>query len=471
MMPDDDGPDRSFPAGILKLAWPAALQNLLQSAMFFVDTAIIGRLPAEPGGAQPLAAMQLVGPVVWSAATIASFFAVGTTAIVARAAGERDLAKARRATSVSLRLALAVGAAAGVIGILAAPWLAAFYGGSAARPETRADAALFLQIFAAGFPVHLAVLVMMSALRGAGDTRGPMAAGILANAVNAAGNLVLIHGWGPFPRMGVPGAAAATLVALCLEAVWLFWILSRAPARSGTAGSFTLTLSARDSLRWDPATARAVMTVSLPSLAEAAISHSAFLTYQYAINALSETAMAAQRIAITWESLAFMPAWGLYVGAATFCGQKLGEKRPDLAERGVRRAAAWGAGIFLLLSVPFVTVPGFLARLVADVPGAGGAEVIDLAATCLAIGALEVPLIGASMALYGGLRGAGETKGPLLVSFIGGWCVRVPLAWLFGHTLGWGLAGIWLCTVIDWGTRTALYAWLLARGRWKQIKL
>lgn len=444
---------------ILRLSWPAAVQQLLQSAMFFVDTALIGHLSPEAGGSQPLAAIQICGPLVWSAATIASFFAVGTTAVVARAAGERDPTKARRATSVSMRLALWAGLAAGVLGLLGAPAFTDLYGGPDLHPRTRSDATLFLRIFAAGFPMHLLVLVQMSALRGAGDTRSPMTAGLLANVLNAAGNVLLL------PRLGVPGAAVATFVATLAEGAWLSRRLARGPRKA--VGPFVLTLPYREFGRWDLPAARTILGVSLPSLGEAIVSHSAFLAYQHAINRISEAAMAAQRIAITWESLAFMPAFGLYIGTAAFCGQRLGEKRPDLAERGVWRAAAWGAGFSLVLSAAFLAAPEGLSRLVAGEEPA----TVALAAGALRIAAAEVPFLVAATALYGGLRGAGETKGPLLVSFVGGWLVRVPLSYALGLSLGWGLAGVWVATLADWACRTALYARLFSRGAWKRVVL
>ncbi len=470
-----DAAERPLWREILILAWPAALQNLLQSAMFFIDTRVIGYLPIDPSGSHPLAAMQLCGPLVWSSTVISGFFVVGTTAVVARAVGERDLAKARRATAISMRLAIVVALVAALAGFLAAEPLMRAYGGSAVHPQTIADASSFLKIFAVGFPLHLLVLTQMSALRGAGDTLSPMAAGILANLLNAVGNIALILGaWG-CPAIGVPGAAVATVLATAFEAVLLTFFLVRGGIRTGKS-TISLTLPLRAFTSWDASMARSILTVSLPALGEAVATHSAFLAFQKSINHMSETAMAAHRIAITLESLAFMPAFGLYVACAAYAGQRLGEGRSDLAERGVRWTATRGAALFCVLSALFAGLPEILAGMFLEVPGTPQDllvrnETITASAVCLRLAALEIPLIAAAMALYGGLRGAGETKGPLWVSLVGGWLLRVPLSYGLGLSLGWGLAGVWTATVLDWTVRTALYLRLLARERWKKIAL
>lgn len=464
---------------VLALAWPAALQNLLQSAMFFCDTAIVGRLPVAPGAPQPLAVIQLVGPIVWSVTVITSFFSVGTTALVARAVGERDPAKARKAASVSMRLAALAGVAIAVLGLWGAEPLIGLYCGPNVLPETRHDAARFLQIMAAGFPIHLLGHIQMSALRGAGNTVAPMTAGILANALNVVGNYGLILGrWG-LPALGVPGAAVATVAATFVEVCCLFWVMTgRATAFlwGGGAPGRLLAVPFSRAFAWDRNLARTTLQVSLPSLAEAVVSHSAFLAFQRVINEMTESAMAAHRIAITLESVAFLPAFGLYVGAAAYCGQRLGEGRPDLAERGVRAAAGAGAALFLAISALFLAVPERLAGMFIAPPldSAGAAlrrQTLDLAAVALRIGAIEVPLIAAAMALYGGLRGAGETRGPLWVAFVGGWLLRVPLAVLLGLSAGWGLAGVWTGTVVDWGARLTIYRRLFRKGAWKQVSL
>ncbi|HKB15871.1 MAG TPA: MATE family efflux transporter, partial [Planctomycetota bacterium] len=208
---------------ILRLAWPAAIQNLLQTGLFVVDTKMVGLLPG-PG---PLAACGIVGPLIWSITVIFTVFTVGTTALVARAKGEGDEGKARSAVASALALAGMLGLPVAVAGIAAARPIVEVFAGEKVPAEVRAMAVGYLRFTIAAFPFDFLALAAMASLRGAGDTKTPMHATLGANLFNVLGNWLLIYGNAGFPRLGVPGAGLATATAGVLEAGYLLLALER----------------------------------------------------------------------------------------------------------------------------------------------------------------------------------------------------------------------------------------------------
>ena len=182
---------------------------------------------------------------------------------------------------------------------------------------------------------------------------------------------------------------------------------------------------------------------------------------------LGDTAMAGHRTAVGIESLAFMPGYGFSVACGALVGQYLGAGRPDRAEEGFRVSAQLAVGVMVTLGVVFLVVPEHIVRFF--VPGNPGVE--RAASACLRISALELPFLALAMVLGGALRGAGDTRSPLIVAAIGQWVVRIPLSWLLAIQLGWGIAGAWVTMVVDWGARAAIFWVLWKRGRWKTLKL
>ena len=179
--------------------------------------------------------------------------------------------------------------------------------------------------------------------------------------------------------------------------------------------------------------------------------------------------MAAHRAAITVESLTFMPAYGFAVAGSAVVGQYLGAGRPDKADAGLKVCARLSTLLLASAGVLFFFFSPPLVRLF--LRGPGEEATVAAAALCLRISAFEQPFMALAMALGGGLRGAGDTKSPLLVGALGIWGVRVPLAWALAFPAGLGLSGIWITMIADWAVRTAVFGVLYRRGRWKSINL
>ncbi len=445
---------------ILRIAIPAVLQNLFLTSQFIVDTKMV----AEYGGEDPaaLAAMAVVGPLAWSGTVIFTITSVGATAVVARRIGEGRPEAAAQATRSALGLALVFGLAVAVFGtLLRGPVVDLFTallpveGG----PAVAEAADRYLRWFILLFPLRALVVTLEATLRGAGESLLPFWGGVLTNLANIAGNAVWIFGLLGAPRLGVEGAGLATGLAPAAELLFLVVAL-------GLARSPRLRIGGRIPPGGTRAVVAELVRISTPALIGAAIFHIGFLVYQMAIFGLDDTSIAAHRVAITLQSLGFLPAAGFYISAASLSGRLLGAGDRELAREAARRNLRLGLWFVAPISVLFFVGARTLAALFTDIP-----ETIDAAATCVRLGALEIPFLLTTESLNGTLRGAGSTKAPMRITAIGTWGVRVPLAWGLAHGTSLGLTGIWVATVVDWIVRGGLTAIAVRRGTWLDEKV
>jgi multidrug resistance protein, MATE family len=328
-------------------------------------------------------------------------------------------------------------------------------------PAVTVMARSFLRIEASVFLFLCLDAVASGILRAAGRTLFPMVATLVANLLNIGLNWVFIYGNLGAPRMGLTGAALATAVSLGVQGSLTFGYLwmRGSPIPLTVAG---LRGVSRDSVS-------RLVRVSIPAAVEPVILQSGFLFYNKAITLLGAAPMAAHRAAITVESLTFMPAYGFGVAGSAVVGQFLGAGRPDKADAGLKECARLSTWMLSAVGVAFCFLAGPLVRIF--LRGPGSEEAVFAASLCLKISAFEQPFMALAMALGGGLRGAGDTKSPVIVGILGVWGVRVPLAWALAFPAGLGLNGIWITMIADWAVRTAVFSLIYRRGRWKAIKL
>ncbi len=435
---------------IIRLALPVALENVLHMAVFIVDIIMIGRL-----GTAPVAAVGLAGALSFVIAMIFTALNVGTTALVARSFGAKQKAEAREVAGQSILISL-------VFGLTISPFIFYFADNililMSAEEEVVALGSSYLKIVLSFFIFRLIVLTGTSIFRGAGDTFTPMIITLIMNCVNILFNWLLIFGIWIFPRMEVVGAAWATSIAYTVGAVLIFYkLLSR---------KSILTISFRNIIAVNKSIIKRILRVSLPATLDASLTQMGYLFFIKVIAMLGTVALAAHQIAIRIEALSFMLGFALAVATATIVGQSLGAGKPELARLSMRKncqIALAMMGFFAFIFLAFAKPMAMVFHPEQDV--------LALAAYCVMIAALEQPALAIYMVYSGGLRGAGDTLSPMIITIVGTLCFHLPVAYVFGIVLEWGLPGIWFGAALGWILRAIAVYILFRRGRWRRIKV
>lgn len=429
---------------------PVLLEQFLALAVGFVDKWLAGNLFAA---AEPLAAVGLVAYCLAFLPVVFVLPASAATALVARSIGGGDLGAARRAagqcflvTALLVILALAVTGfvGRGFIGLLGLP------------PGSSGLAARYLAIVIPALPLMAAVFVGVAVLRGAGDMVSGLVAMTVVNLVNASASFALATGAIGLPRLGWDGLAWGTVVGYASGAGCVALLL----ARPGNG----LRIGAAD---WMPhrESLRRIARVGTPAGIDAVGNAACHLTFLGIVNRLGDVDAAAHSVAVTIESLAFLPGSAFAVAAATLAGQFLGARDEQRARRSVWQAA--GVAVFLMGTAG---AAGLVAAepLAAWFTGGQGSqpEVAASAARLVRIVAFVQPALALLMVLSGGLRGAGATRPPLVVNFAGLLAIRLPLAVFLAWPevplpaglgplpgLGLGVRGAWLAMAADLAAR------------------
>ncbi|HMQ29558.1 MAG TPA: MATE family efflux transporter [Chloroflexaceae bacterium] len=444
---------------VAALAIPAVGEQLLNTMVGLADVYLVGNLSAAAtqrlgyGSATALAAAGLGNQFTWLMMVLFMAVGVGATALVARAVGARDEEALRRILRQAFLLAALVGVLATALGLLLAePFLALI----AAPPETRATAAAYIHINAAAYLPAVFLLVGTACLRGAGDTRTPLLVMLAVNLVNVGVTLLLVNGLMGLPALGVEGAAIGTALARGLGGVVVLTLLLR-----GRAG-LRLNLGGGG----DRATMRRLVNVGLPAAGEQLLFQGALLIFVRFVNDLGTRAYAAHNITITIESLSFLPGMGYAVATSALVGQALGARDPRRAEGYAYEALLQGALMMSLFGALMVVFPRQLVALFTNDPAVIAAAVAPLRAA-----GLVQPALAVSFIMLGAMRGAGDTRWPLLSRLLTTWGVRLPLTVAAVSWLGLGLPGVWLAMCTDFTLQAILALWRFSAGRWKQIEL
>ncbi|MBS1257045.1 MAG: putative FMN/FAD exporter YeeO [Candidatus Scalindua arabica] len=442
--------EKNLNKNIIRLALPVALENVLHMAVFIVDIIMIGRL-----GTAPVAAVGLAGALSFIIAMIFTALNVGTTALVARSFGARQKAEAQVVAGQSILISL-------VFGLTISPFIFYFADNililMSAEESVVALGSGYLKIVLSFFIFRLIILTGTSIFRGAGDTRTPMVITLVTNCVNILFNWLLIFGIWIFPRTEVTGAAWATAIAYTTGASLIFYkLLSR---------KSILTISFKNVVKVNRSIIKRILRISLPATLDASLTQMGYLFFIKIVAMLGTVSLAAHQIAIRIEALSFMPGFALAVATATIVGQSLGAGKPELARLSMRKncqIALAMMGFFAFIFLAFAKPMAMVFHPEQDV--------LALSAYCVMIAALEQPALAIYMVYSGGLRGAGDTLSPMIVTIVGTLCFHLPVAYIFGIVLEWGLAGIWFGAALDWVLRSIAVYILFRRGRWRRIKV
>lgn len=434
---------------IASLALPSALENFLHMLVFIVDGIMVGRL-----GTEAIAAVGLGGSLNFIITFVFAAIAVAGSSLVARNVGANDFPRARRFAAQSLLLGIALGAVLGPpIVLLAEPMLKLM----GAEPAVVKLGATYLRIVGAFVICRLILFVGGGILRGSGDTVTPMFITGAMNVVHIFFNYGLIFGALGFPKLGVAGAGWGTGITFVTGATAMLLVL--------TVRQREMRITAADFFTLDRPVIRTIVRISLPAALDTFLGQIGYVFFLKIVTMLGTVSLAAHQIAMRAESLGFMPGHAFAVSSATLVGQSLGAGKHDLAALSMKRNSQWSLLVMGLISLIFVTLPTPLAKMFSPEP-----DVLRLSVRCIMVGALEQLPLAFYMVYSGGLRGAGDTLSPMLVTTIGIF-LRVPVVYLFGVIFGWGLVGVWLGCAVDWTARAAVVYALFRRGRWRRLQV
>jgi len=428
-------------ASIVFLAVPMVLEMLMESIFVVVDIFFVSKL-----GADAVAAVGLTEAMLALLYTVAGGLSIGVTAMVARRTGERD-ADGAAATTVQ---AILLGMAVGLIGGLQAPRLLALMG---AGDTVIALGSGYTRVMLSGSGVILLLFLINASFRGAGDAAIAMRVLWLANLINLILDPLLIFGIGPFPELGVTGAAVATTTGRSVAVLAQLGTLLFANGR--------LRLRARH-LHLHPAVMARLVRLSATGMFQIFIATASWIGLTRILAGFGSAALAGYTISIRIVLFALLPAWGLANAAATLVGQSLGARDPGRAERAVWIAAFMnlvflGAiGILILATAPLI-VSWF----------GGDAQTGHIATHALRIVSAGFFFYAFGMVLTQSFNGAGATWTPTLLNLFCFWLWELPLAWVLSHQSNVGPNGVFASITIAFSTIAVASAWLFRRGHWK----
>lgn len=437
------------------LSWPAIIEQILNTMVSYVDTAMVGVL-----GAVGSAAVSVNGPPIWLIHGVMAGVGVGYSVQVSNAVGAKDPDRVRQVIRQAFLAAV-------VCGVLACGLYEALGGAIpywlGAKPEVLPHAANYMRIYCAALPLNSLLIVFGAVLRCMGNTKAPLIFNTATNLLNLVLNFFLIYPtrqWNgmviPGAGWGVEGAAIATAISIVCAGV---------PAAVTAFRQHGYTTSLREGLLPDRAIIRRAVHLGVPSAIERAVVNLGQIAMTALVgHALTTAALAANNIATTAEGLCYLPAYGIGYAAIALVGQSVGAgKREDAEAYGSLTGA-----IGFLLCLVTGTLLFFFAPALASLFNSD-AQVVAEAALALRVVAFSEPFFAVSIILTNALRGASDVKFPLMVGLAGMWLVRVPLSCLLVLHFDLGLAGVWGGMAVDLILRGVLCIWRWRSGKWLRL--
>jgi len=435
----------SIGRSIVLLAIPMVLEMLMESVFAVVDIFWVAHL-----GTDAAATVGLTESLLTLIYAIAMGLSIGATATIARRIGENNPEGAARAAVQAIAIALLVSLTIAAIGAPFAPRLMQAMGGS---PWVIEHGSSFTRVML-GCNVTVVMLFMVNAIfRGAGDAAIAMRTLWLANCINIALGPCLIFGVGPFPKLGIVGAAIATNIGRGTGALYALSKL----VRSG--GRFDIR---REHLKFEPAIMSRLVRLSSTATFQVFIGMASWIGLVRIISSFGSNAVAGYTFGIRVILFALLPSWGMSNAAATMVGQALGAGNPDRAERAVWKAGFYNMiflGIIGLLFIIFA--PQIIWFYTID------PEVAKYGVDCLRIVAYGFLFYAYGMVLGQSFNGAGDTRTPTIINLFVFWLWEIPLAYVLGVVAGIGPRGVFIAMAVAFSTLALVSAIVFRQGRWK----
>jgi len=444
-----DFTDGNLNRAILLLAIPMVLEMVLESLFAVVDVFWVGRV-----GANAVATVGLTESMLLLVFAVGMGLSLSTNAMVARRIGEKNPEGAAMAGVQAIFLGLATSAIVGLPCLFLAPRLLRLMG---ATPEIVAVGSGYARIALGGSGVVLLLFLNNAIFRGAGDAAVAMRLLWVSNIINLILDPCLIFGWGPFPRLGVTGAALATFTGRGVGVLYQFYRLLHGTERIRVL---------RRQIRLDPRVLARLFRLSLTGITQFVIAQTSWIGLVRIVSLFGAAAVAGYTIAIRIVIFVILPSWGLSNAAATLVGQNLGAKRPDRAETSVWRTGLYNMLFLGSVGVVFMLFARPLVGLFTNDP-----SVAPMAASCLRIVSYGNIGYAYAMVMLQAFNGAGDTLTPTILNLFGFWLFEIPLAYWLAIRQGFESSGVYFAIVIAEGTVALASILVFKRGRWKQLQI
>ncbi len=430
---------------LVMLAVPMVLEMIMESIFAVVDVFWVAHL-----GASAVAAVGLTESMMMILYAIAMGVSIGVMALVARRVGEKDIAAAGRTAAQGIVLGVAIAAAIGIAGAVFAPQLMRAMG---ADDRVVATGSGFTRVML-GCNASVFLLFLINAVfRGAGDAALAMRALWLGNILNILLGPCFVFGLGPFPALGVTGAAVATTIGRSIAVVYQLTMLARGRSKIAIA---------RKHFAIDLRVMASVLRLAGSATFQMLIIMTSYVGVMRILSSFGSEPLAGYTIGFRILMFAMLPASGLSNAAAALVGQNLGARRPDRAEQSVWKACLASAVFLTTVGVLFIAGARLLVGLFTD-----DQAVVDHGVRYLRIVSLGFPFYAFGMVMMQAFNGAGDTRTPTLINLVVFWALQLPLAWLLSHHTSLGPSGVFVTLAVCFSVFAAISVALFRRGSWK----
>ena len=431
------------------LAIPMMLEMGMESIFAVVDIAFVSRL-----GTDAVAAVGITEALVTVLYAMAIGLGIGLTAMISRRIGAGDTVGAAKVTGQAIWVGAALSIAVGIAGVTYARDLLEMMGASDGVIEQGVG---FTSVLLGGSVTIIYLFLLNAAFRGAGDAAVALRSLWLANGINIILDPCLIFGLGPFPEMGVTGAAVATTIGRGVGVLYQLWYL--------IGGRGRIEFHARH-LRFNLSLALRLVRISIGGIGQFLIATSSWIAIMRIVSIYGSSAIAAYTIALRMMEFIFLPAWGLGNAAATLVGQNLGAEKPERAEESAWRAAKYNAIFMACTGVFLIAFAEAITGLFTNDP-----DVLRWGTNCMQILGLGFPMYAVGMVIVQALNGAGDTSTPATLNLICFWLIQIPLAFYLATETPLGPNGAFISIVIAESLLTVLAVVMFRRGTWKHISV
>jgi putative MATE family efflux protein len=447
------GTEQDFTEGSLNravglLAVPMVLEMIGESLFAVTDAFFVARL-----GSDALAAVGLTESMLEIIYAVAIGLSMATTAMVARRIGEKNEKGAARAAVQAIVIGVVMALLLGTAGAVFAPQLLGLMGAS---PETVALGSSYTRVLYGGMFTVLLLFLNNAIYRGAGDATTAMRALWIANLINLVLDPCLIFGLGPFPEMGLAGAAVATTIGRGTGVLYQFWGFGRGKR---------IHIERKD-LAMDPSVIRSLLRLSAGGVSQLLVTTASYVVLIRILASFGSAVLAGYVVAIRTVIFIILPAWGLSNAAATLVGQNLGAGKPDRAERAVWLTGLWNMAFMALVTLVFV---GFSRAIV-------GVFTTDPEASPVGVEALTIISYGYifyawGMVMMQAFNGAGDTVTPTRINIVCFWLFEIPLAYALAGPFGMGPTGVFWAIALSYSLSAVIGVLVFRRGKWKLKKV